>query len=70
MMIFICSKPNSYFEEHALVKVWVLDYFALFAGVQDDKSGDHLREAAWMSARKVSEKQKKQKTKRAKTETG
>lgn len=47
-------KPKAYFKEHALVKVWVLDLFAPFAGVQDDKSDGHLQAAQRMGGRKVS----------------
>lgn len=48
--IFIL-KPKAYFEEHTLVKVWVLDLFALFGGVQDDKSDGHLQAAERMGGR-------------------
>lgn len=51
--IFIL-KPTAYFEEHTLVKVWVLDLFALFGGVQDDKSDGHLQAAERIGGRKVS----------------
>lgn len=44
-------KLNSYFKDDALVKVWVLDLFALFARVQDDESDGKLQAAEWTSNR-------------------